>query len=76
MIFTPSTSTYKTYSQGDPEFRFSSDGITLVPRAAIQIDNRCPGHWKTIIAEAYEKGWLTVIAHQPVQEHFMEELAK
>jgi len=75
MTFTTRTVSYKTHTEDSPGFRFS-DGLHLVPRAAIQIDNRCPAHWKTIIAEAYEKGWLKVVAYQPVHEEFMEELIK
>lgn len=66
----------KAYRRGEPGFMFSPDGIALVPRAAIEIDNQCPGHWKTIIAEAYDKGWLKAVAYQPVHEEFMEELTK
>ena len=69
------SNTYKIYTKEDLGFHFS-DGLKLMPRAAIQMDSRCPTYWQTIIAEAYEKGWLKVIAYQPVHEEFMEELTK
>ncbi len=66
----------KTYRPGDQDWMFSADGIILWPRASFEITNQCPSYYKTIIAEAYNKGWLIPQAHVPVHEHFMEELNK
>jgi hypothetical protein len=66
----------KTWHRGDPGFLFSTDNITLCPRAGIQINNSCPREYKLIIAECINNGWLQPVAHQPVEEHFIEELAK
>jgi hypothetical protein len=66
----------KTIKPTDNDFMFSSDGITLCPRASLLITDDCPDYYKTIIAEAYNKGWLRPQAHIPVHEHFMEKLTK
>ncbi len=66
----------KTYRPGDQDWMFSADGITLTPRATIEIGVGCPTSWRSIIAEAYNNGWLKPVAHIPVHEHFMEELNK
>lgn len=75
-MFTISAKKYKTYSQADPGFNFSPDNIMLVPRASFQLSDKCPREYKLIIAECIGRGWLKAVAHQPVQEYFMEELTK
>lgn len=76
MILSKTHRRFKTWSQGDPGFNFSPDNLTLVPRAGFQINELCPREYKLIIAECINNGWLKVIAHQPIEEHFMEELSK
>jgi hypothetical protein len=68
--------TFKTWHLGMNDFHFSPDGISLVPRAAFQITSQCPDSYKRIIIECINNGWLTRVAHQPIHEHFMEELSK
>ena len=68
--------TFKTWHSDMPDFHFSPDGISLVPRAGFQISEKCPREYKLIIAECINNGWLKPISHQPIQEHFMEELFK
>lgn len=68
--------TFKTWHSGMQDFHFSPDGISLVPRAGFQIENACPREYKLIISECINNGWLKAVAHQPVQEYFMEELTK
>jgi hypothetical protein len=76
MYTTSSSLKYKTYTNKDPGFHFSPDNIVIVPRAGFQINDKCPREYKLIIAECINNGWLKPIAHQPVHEHFMEELTK
>jgi hypothetical protein len=76
MYITKSNSKIKTYLQDSNDFHFSPDGISLVPRAALQINSKCPDSYKRIILECINNGWLTRIANQPIHEHFMEELTK
>jgi len=76
ITFNTSKTSYKTYTNKDPGFNFSPDNIMIVPRAGFQIDDKCPREYKLIIAQCISNGWLRPIAHQPVHEHFMEELTK
>lgn len=67
----------KTIRAGDAGFMFHSDDcMTIFSRAGFEILNHCPEQHKSMILEAYSKGWLKPIAHIPVHEHFMEELTK
>jgi len=68
--------TFKTWHTDMPNFYFSPDGISLVPRAGFQISEFCPKEYKLIIAECINNGWLKPVSHQPVQEVFLEELTK
>jgi hypothetical protein len=70
------TTVVKTIKQGDNDFMFCLDSMILWPRASFEITDLCPSYYKTIIAEAYNKGWLRPQAHIPVHEHFMEKLTK
>lgn len=76
MIKTSQGKKFKTWIDGDPGFRFSPDNFTLVPRASFQINERCPETYKQIINECIIHGWLKAVAHQPIEEHFIEELSK
>ncbi len=76
MYGTNSSLRYKIIKSTDINFMFCPDGMTLVPRASLEISLQCPDHYKSIIADAFDKGWLKPIAHIPVHEHFMEELTK
>ena len=75
-MFIISEKKYKTYTNFDAGFHFSPDNISIVPRASIEIDKNCPREYRMIIAECIGKGWLKSVAHQPIHEHFMEELTK
>jgi len=68
--------TFKTWHSGMNDFHFCPDGISLVPRAGFQIDNKCPREYKLIIAECINNGWLKAVSHQPIHEAFMEELTR
>jgi hypothetical protein len=70
------TAKVKTIKPTDNDWMFCLDGVTLWPRASFEITDQCPSYYKTIIAEAYNKGWLRPQAHMPVHEHFMEQLTK
>lgn len=68
--------TFKTWHSGMKDFHFSPDGISLVPRAGFQISEKCPKDYRMILMQCIDLGWIQPVAHQPVQEHFMEELFK
>ena len=75
-MFKTSKHTYRTLKQNDPNFSFSPDGITLMPRAAIEISNRCPENYQSLIAECINHGWLQPVAHMRDEEYTWELLKK
>ena len=76
MFITSSKLKYKTYTNTDPEFHFSPNDITLVGRAGLEINEKCPTEYKQMLMTALDLGWIKLVANQPVHEHFMEELTK
>jgi hypothetical protein len=58
---------YKQLQPSDPNFRFSPDGIVMVPRAGFKINERCPREYKLIIAQCIDNGWLQPVAH--IKDH-------
>jgi hypothetical protein len=67
---------HKTLRPSDADFTFSPDGLRLVPRAAFEVNNRCPREYKLIIAECIDNGWLNPVAHMRDTEYTMELLRK
>ena len=60
---------YATVYQGDDLFTFSPDGITVVPRANINIDySTCPANYIDMIVRAHNRGWIKAVAHIPGKE--------
>jgi hypothetical protein len=64
VTFTVSSSPWVTLRQGDPSFQLHGP-YTLANRAGIEITNRCPREYADIIAQAYERGWIKLIATVP-----------
>jgi hypothetical protein len=67
---------HKTLRQTDPDFTFSPDGLKIVPRAAIEISQRCPENYKDLILECINHGWIRPVAHMRDTEYTMELLRK
>jgi hypothetical protein len=67
---------FKTLKRGDDDFMFSPDGYTMVPRASLEISQRCPENYQDLIAECINHGWLKPIAHMRDTEYTMELLKK
>jgi hypothetical protein len=65
---------HKTLRSKDADFKFSPDGITVVPRASFELSNECPREYKLIIAECIGRGWLKPVAHMRDTEYTMELL--
>ena len=65
--------TFKRLKRGEENF-VMSDGIQLVPRAAIEISQRCPDNYKSLISECVEQGWLVPVAYVKEKELFWEKL--
>ena len=67
---------FKTLKHSDPDFSFSPDGISIVPRAAFEISSGCPLNYREIIQECIRHGWLRPVAHMRDTEYTMELLRK
>jgi hypothetical protein len=67
-MFKTAKHTYKTLRHKDPNFSFSPDGITLVPRAGFEISSGCPGNYADIVRECINHGWLKPVAHMRDEE--------
>jgi hypothetical protein len=67
---------YKTLRSTDADFKFSPDGIKLVPRANFEISAECPREYRLIIAECINNGWLQPVAQMRDTEYTMELLRK
>lgn len=65
---------YKMLRPGDKCFSFSPDGISVIPRASIEISLDCPRQYMTIISECFNKGWIRPVATIRGTEYTMEVL--
>ena len=65
-----------TLRPGHEDFVFSPDGVTVVPRAAIEISQQCPVTYHSMIAECINQGWIRSVAHMRETEYTMELLKK
>ena len=66
--------TIKTIKQGDSDFHFSHDGITLTPRASLEISQVCPAHMRMMIEQAIVNGYLRPVAYLREDEFVWEKL--
>lgn len=67
---------FVTLRHKDDNFSFSPDGITVVPRAGLEINPQCPREYRQIIAECMRNGWLLPVAHMRDSEYTWELLQK
>ena len=71
MNFTEPEKRFKSIQPGDEHFMMN-DGLKVVPRASLMIKNNCPDYFRTIIAQAYNEGWLVPVANVKTKELFWE----
>jgi hypothetical protein len=64
MTFTVSESPWVTLRKGDPSFQLQGP-YTIATRASIELDVDCPFEYRQIITQAYDRGWLKVVATVP-----------
>lgn len=76
MIKISASRSFVTLRHKDPDFRFSPDGFTVVPRAGFEISSQCPREYRLIIAECLQNGWVQPVAHMRDNEYTMELLRK
>jgi hypothetical protein len=61
-MFSSQDKDYVSLQPGDVMFMFQS-GMTLVPRASLQVDTSCPPQYHDILVQAIQRGWITPVAH-------------
>ena len=76
MIQFTSGRSFKTLKPGDPDWHFSPNRFTIVPRAGFEIDAKCPQEYQMIITECIDRGWIKPVAHMRDTEYTMELLKK
>jgi len=73
-MFTKNLKGHKSIRPGELGFTFCANGVTLVPRASVEISQNCPQHIADIILGAYNRGWIKPVANMRETEHLMEIL--
>lgn len=64
----------KRIKQGEANFHFCHDGITLTPRASLEISPVCPAHMRSMIERAILDGYLRPVAYVREDEFMWEQL--
>jgi hypothetical protein len=73
MTFTTPENRFKEIKREDPHF-YMTDGIRMVPRAAIEISKNCPYHYQQILADCIDRGWVRPVAYIKTKELIWEVL--
>jgi hypothetical protein len=73
MTLTFPEKTFKKIKQGDDNF-FMTDGIQMVARAGIEISQRCPDSYQSMIQECINHGWIKPVAYMKESEYIWEKL--
>jgi hypothetical protein len=73
MTFTTQENRFKEIKRDDAHFRMT-DGVRIVPRAAIEISKSCPREYQLILADCIDKGWVKPVAYIKTKELFWEVL--
>ena len=74
-MFTSPNKIIKTIRQSDPDF-YIDNGIVMSPRAGIEISQRCPSNYASLIQECIGHGWLKPIAYMKESEYIWEKLGE
>lgn len=75
MIFTSPDKIIKTIRQSNPDF-YIDNGITISPRAGLEISKQCPSNYASLIAECINHGWLKPIAYMKESEYVWEKIGE
>ena len=76
MTFTTSKTKIKLIKSGDPDFTFSTDGITVTRRAGIEIDPKCPMGYRELLIQAVSRGWIKPFAVMKDNELMWDKLSE
>jgi hypothetical protein len=75
MTYTIHQSQIRTLKPGDPNFVIT-DGLVQTNRAGIEISQRCPSNYASLIAECLNHGWIKPVAHVTERELIFMGLTK
>ena len=67
MTYTLHQSQIRTLKPGDPNFVITN-GLVQTNRAGIEISQRCPSNYASLIAECLNHGWIKPVAHVTERE--------
>jgi len=59
----------------DPGFSVQ-DGITMIPRAGIELSDQCPKAVSDMLIHALDRGWVQPVAHVHQHDHLVERLKR
>ena len=76
MIKITSGQSFRTIKSGDPDWHFSPNKFTLVPRAGFEISEKCPKEYRMILADCINYGWIKPVAYMHESEYTWELLKK
>ena len=75
MSFTETGIEFIKMVEGEEDF-YMTDGIRLVPRAALEISDKCPSNTKYLILDAIQNGSVKVVAYVKDREYMWEKLGE
>ena len=75
MTYTIHRSQIRTLKPGDPNFVIT-DGLVQTNRAGIEISQRCPSNYASLITECLNHGWIKPVAHVTERELIFMGLTK
>ena len=75
MTYTIHQSQIRTLKPGDPNFVIT-DGLVQTNRAGIEISQRCPSNYASLIAECLNHGWIKPVAYVTERELIFMGLTK
>ena len=73
MTFTVHKTQVRTIKPGDPNFVIN-DGFVQTDRAGIEISQRCPENYRSLIQECIQHGWIKPVAHVYGKELTMDAM--
>lgn len=72
--FSPIPKRIKSIRPGDKLYKISN-GFMMADRASIEISSNCPTQYASIIAQCYQNGWISAVAHVTEKEYIVMGLS-
>ena len=73
-VYKTNPKNYRTIRQGDPDWQFIPDNLTLVARTGVELSKDCPDSVRLAIWRAIEGGHIKLVANIPEREYMWEKL--